>query len=130
MPGGVVVVLGETGRNFGAGMSGGIAYVYDEDGDFSQRYNPGMVQIEPVRPGIDEELLRTMVERHLHRTGSARAAWLLENWSSSLRRFHRVVPHPSTEEKTAKEQDVSSMETAALEALLREEPAVATVVAH
>jgi glutamate synthase (ferredoxin) len=131
MTGGVVVVLGETGRNFGAGMSGGVAYVYDETGDFPQRYNPGMVHTEPVYQGsMDEHLLRAMIERHRERTGSPRAAAILQNWAADLARFRRVVPHPAVEEKTAREQDVHTVQTAAMEALRREGHAQVAVVAH
>ncbi len=118
MTGGVAVVLGKTGRNFGAGMSGGVAYVYDEDGDFQGRYNDGMVGLEPLTPGIDEDLLRTMVERHLTLTGSVKAQALLGDWETTKRKVWKVAPHPSNEDATAAEQSAKLIETAALEALL------------
>ena len=91
MTGGRVVVLGGTGRNFGAGMSGGIAYVYDRDGSFDRRVNPGMVQVE----SLDEEdrsYLRDTVQAHFDRTGSGVAARMLASWSVEVSRFRKVMP--------------------------------------
>jgi glutamate synthase domain-containing protein 2/glutamate synthase domain-containing protein 1/glutamate synthase domain-containing protein 3 len=92
MTGGRVVVLGSAGRNFGAGMSGGIAYVLDEAGDFPGRINPQMVVSE--RLGDPEEIaeVRGMIERHLEYTGSARAAQVLEHWEAAVPRFVKVIP--------------------------------------
>ena len=120
MTGGVAVILGPTGRNFGAGMSGGVAYVYDPDGVFSKRYNDGMVALEHIQGGVDEELLRTLIERHAQLTGSKRAQELLDEWSTAMSNFWRVAPHPSVEDPTAEEQDLKEQEVAALEALKRE----------
>jgi len=125
MTNGVVVILGETGRNFGAGMSGGVAYVYDEADRFPSRYNPGMVSIQRITPDaddgdVDEALLRAMIERHFRKTGSRRAEAILANWDEALPRFWKVVPHPSAEEKTARDQDLQAIERVALEAVLRE----------
>ncbi len=80
MTGGRVVVLGSTGRNFAAGMSGGIAYVIDPAGDFAQRCNGGMVDLEEVGDE-DEALLRRLVSRHIAATGSTRASQLLFRWA-------------------------------------------------
>jgi glutamate synthase domain-containing protein 2/glutamate synthase domain-containing protein 1/glutamate synthase domain-containing protein 3 len=88
MTGGVVVVLGPTGRNFAAGMSGGVAYVLDDNGTFAARCNRELVGLEQV--GDDEEL-RALVEEHLERTGSTVAGRLLEAWDPS--RFVKVMPH-------------------------------------
>jgi glutamate synthase (ferredoxin) len=121
MTNGVVVVLGPTGRNFGAGMSGGVAYVLDVDGRFPSRYNPAMVGLEKVEHDIDEQLLRLLVERHFQRTGSARARWVLEHWNDVLSRFWKVVPHPSHEEATAQDQDPKRIEQEALQELLAED---------
>jgi len=110
---GTVVVLGGTGRNFAAGMSGGIAYVFDEHGDFAQRCNPSMVALEPVlarkeqeelveravwhaidgRPDSDEHLLRELIERHFRYTGSFRAKEILADWDRQRARFRKVFPH-------------------------------------
>ncbi len=92
MTGGVVAVLGRTGRNFAAGMSGGIAYVLDEDGTFATRCNGELVGLEPVA-GDDAETLRALVEEHERRTASPVAARLLAAWEASLERFVKVIPH-------------------------------------
>ena len=92
MTGGVVVVLGTTGRNFGAGMSGGIAFVYDEDGDFDTRFNPGLADLEAVDDPEDIALLKGMVQDHLTLTGSSSARDILGKWGESLRRFKKVMP--------------------------------------
>ncbi|HUG62955.1 MAG TPA: glutamate synthase subunit alpha, partial [Methylomirabilota bacterium] len=120
MTGGVVVVLGETGRNFAAGMSGGVAYVLDEDKTFAQRCNMAMVDLEPV-PDEDEllerlhhhggdlmfkgrvdltsdmsrhddERLRALVQSHLRYTGSARARQILDEWETFRPMFVKVMP--------------------------------------
>jgi glutamate synthase (NADPH/NADH) large chain len=91
MTGGRVVVLGATGRNFGAGMSGGIAYVYDRDGSFSSRLNAEMVDLDP----LDEEdraLVRQLVERHGEETGSTVSERLLAGWAIEVGRFVKVMP--------------------------------------
>jgi len=91
---GLTVILGRTGRNFGAGMSGGIAFVLDETGDFrSVNCNTGSVDLESVVNPMDRKALRTLVENHGRYTGSARARWLLENWDSMLPKFVKVFPH-------------------------------------
>jgi glutamate synthase (NADPH/NADH) large chain len=119
MTGGVVVVLGKTGRNFAAGMSGGLAYVYDPDGEFAQLVNPAQVDLVPIsavpdaddgtgRPmqnaqsvydfGMgdmlrhDAERLKILIERHKLHTGSAKAGALLENWEAELPHFIKVMP--------------------------------------
>ena len=91
MTGGRVIVLGETGRNFGAGMSGGIAYVYDRDGDFGSRVNYEMVAIEELTRA-DDEFLRTTVRRHYEYTGSVVAKGLLASWNMDSSRFRKVMP--------------------------------------
>jgi len=108
MTGGTVAVLGQTGRNFAAGMSGGIAYVFDEDGTFASRCNMAMVQLEPVlsdadqkktidtaiwhRGMTDEQQLRRLLEDHLRWTGSARARDILDDWPKARARFVKVFP--------------------------------------
>ena len=120
MTGGCVVVLGATGRNFAAGMSGGVAYVLDEAGDFNQRCNLSMVELQPVpvesnalerfdhqindleAHGLvdilhnmtrdDERRLRTLIARHLHYTGSDKARRILENWATYAPAFVKVMP--------------------------------------
>src|SRR5450631_3371584 len=117
MTGGTVVVLGMAGRNFAAGMSGGIAYVLDEGGGFTQRCNPAMVELEPIPEedraafdgatgelethgkvaidhiaGHDDATLKGLVQRHLLYTGSERARRILENWAAYLPKFVKVMP--------------------------------------
>lgn len=112
MTGGTVVVLGATGRNFAAGMSGGVAYVYDEDGLFDKRCNTAMVALESVLSAadqekahtpstwhkaggermLDEQLLKALVEKHFRYTGSERAKELLVDWNNARRRFVKVFP--------------------------------------
>jgi glutamate synthase domain-containing protein 2/glutamate synthase domain-containing protein 1/glutamate synthase domain-containing protein 3 len=109
MTGGTVVVLGKTGRNFAAGMSGGVAYVYDEDGKFAERCNTAMVALEKILPvdeqaksieravwhkgEADETLLRQMIEAHHKWTGSLRAREILDHWADSRARFVKVFPN-------------------------------------
>ncbi|VVB54809.1 Glutamine amidotransferases class-II [uncultured archaeon] len=95
MTGGTVVILGDVGRNFGAGMTGGIAYVLNERDDLEKRINPQLIALEPVLDAEDEALLQKMIQRHLEVTGSPRAAEILENWSHFLPLFSKVVPHSS-----------------------------------
>jgi len=120
MTGGIVVCLGTTGRNFAAGMSGGIAYVFDATGDFEQRCNLAMVELEPItaeddalealehqggdleshgRVDVSHDMtrydairLKQLIEQHLHYTGSQRAKEILDNWDQSLPQFVKVMP--------------------------------------
>ncbi|MCW8891282.1 MAG: hypothetical protein OQL20_11550, partial [Sedimenticola sp.] len=120
MTGGVVVCLGSTGRNFAAGMSGGIAYVLDEEGTFEQRCNLSMVELEPIRDEddalealdhqggdletkgrvdvshdmtrFDSIRLRQLIESHLHYTNSSVAKKILDNWTDYLPKFVKVMP--------------------------------------
>ncbi|MEO5830295.1 MAG: glutamate synthase-related protein, partial [Rhodanobacter sp.] len=115
MTGGTVVVLGETGRNFAAGMSGGVAYVYDPPGSFERKCNLAMVSLEPVLSAVeqqvrvpaelwhasvrggaratDEAILRQLIESHFRYTGSFRAKDILHDWQSARTRFVKVMPH-------------------------------------
>eukprot|EP00644_Phytophthora_capsici_P010510 jgi/Phyca11/507823/fgenesh2_kg.PHYCAscaffold_30_\ len=95
MTGGRVVVLGETGRNFAAGMSGGIAYVFDEDNTFQKKCNMGMVGVGPLtETASDAEIqeVKTLIAKHLERTKSPKAQELLDNWDASVHKFLRVMP--------------------------------------
>jgi glutamate synthase domain-containing protein 2/glutamate synthase domain-containing protein 1/glutamate synthase domain-containing protein 3 len=92
MTGGRVVVLGPTGRNFGAGMSGGIAYVLDEHGVFRSNVNGQMVDLDAVTDAGEQAELRRLVENHLKYTGSRRAQSLLDQWEQVLPRFVKVMP--------------------------------------
>ncbi|MGH8455354.1 MAG: glutamate synthase-related protein [Stenotrophobium sp.] len=116
MTGGTVVVLGATGRNFAAGMSGGIAYVYDPASDFARKCNAAMVALEPLLTSAeqesrgvdralwhsllrgtpaqtDEAILKGLLERHFKHTGSTRARNLLDDWANARRKFVKVFPH-------------------------------------
>jgi glutamate synthase domain-containing protein 3 len=108
MTGGTVVVLGKTGRNFAAGMSGGMAYVYDEDGQFAKRCNTAMVTLDKVlsredqdaqvdralwhRDEADEDLLKKLIEQHHSWTGSLRARDILDDWANLRAKFVKVFP--------------------------------------
>jgi glutamate synthase (NADPH) large chain len=92
MTGGVTLVLGPTGRNFGAGMSGGVAFVLDEERDFAQRCNLEMVELEPMAEPEDIEIVRDLLIQHAGYTGSQVAARLLNDWEWALGRFVRVMP--------------------------------------
>jgi glutamate synthase domain-containing protein 2/glutamate synthase domain-containing protein 1/glutamate synthase domain-containing protein 3 len=120
MTGGVAVVLGATGRNFGAGMSGGLAYVLDEHNTLPTHVNSGMVGLERVTTATNEQLLKAMIERHYDLTKSPKAKSLLNNWQASLGKFWKVAPHPVIEDASAQERDVSKLEMAALEAIRAE----------
>jgi glutamate synthase domain-containing protein 2/glutamate synthase domain-containing protein 1/glutamate synthase domain-containing protein 3 len=92
MTGGQVVVLGRTGRNFAAGMSGGLAYVLDHDGDFALRCNTGLVDLEPLDDEVEAAGLKDLVARHAELTGSTLGARLLDAWDVESHRFVVVVP--------------------------------------
>jgi glutamate synthase domain-containing protein 3 len=115
MTGGTVVVLGKTGRNFAAGMSGGIAYVYDEDASFAKRCNTSMVTLEKLASSeeqqatldralwhrakvdaeqqTDEAILKKLIEDHHRWTGSQRARFILDNWAEQRAKFVKVFPN-------------------------------------
>src|SRR5262249_9068123 len=92
MTGGRVVVLGHSGRNFAAGMSGGIAYVLDVAGAFSRRCNRGMVELERLDQAEDIELVRDLLQRHVYHTASTYAAGILNDWIAVQPRFVKVMP--------------------------------------
>ena len=96
---GVVAILGETGRNFGAGMSNGVAYVLDERRDFPRQVNPELVGLAQVTSATDVELLEGLIRRHLAVTGSARARQILDRWGQYLPLFWKVAPHMALTEE-------------------------------
>jgi glutamate synthase (NADPH/NADH) large chain len=124
MTGGTVVVLGKTGRNFAAGMSGGVAYVYDEDGQFASRVNTAQVSLDkvltaaeqpeagiPMHQGVaDEVALKKLIEDHHRWTGSLRAREILDNWAASRAKFVKVFP---TEYRRALTEKGAQQETTA-----------------
>jgi glutamate synthase (NADPH/NADH) large chain len=93
MTGGQVVILGPTGRNFGAGMSGGVAWVLDEKGDFAARCNTELVGLGPVEDGAEAGILEELVRRHASYTQSSVARRLLDDWQAWLPKFVRILPH-------------------------------------
>jgi glutamate synthase domain-containing protein 2/glutamate synthase domain-containing protein 1/glutamate synthase domain-containing protein 3 len=94
MTNGTVLVLGTTGRNFAAGMSGGRAFVYDDAGDFtSRRCNTSSVDLDPLTSEADVAEVKALIERHKELTGSPRAAWILDNWEAAQPYFIKVFPH-------------------------------------
>ena len=92
MTGGVAVVLGPTGRNFGAGMSGGIAFVYDKDDRLGISFNDGMADMEAVTDPEDIAILKGLIEDHKKYTGSTPATEILADWSAALKRFKKIMP--------------------------------------
>ncbi|QLD86684.1 glutamate synthase large subunit [Natronomonas halophila] len=92
MTGGVVACLGETGKNFAAGMSGGVAYVLDREGDFEQKVNYGMVSTSQELDQKDREMLRRLIENHVAYTDSDRAEYILDNWEEEVEKFVKVLP--------------------------------------
>ncbi len=92
MTGGVIVVLGKSGRNVGAGMTGGLAYFLDEDGSFPTKVNPEIVKVQRVVTSAGEQQLKDLIQAHADRTNSAKAKRILEQWSDYLPKFWQVVP--------------------------------------
>ncbi|HVA25420.1 MAG TPA: glutamate synthase large subunit, partial [Chloroflexota bacterium] len=111
---GVAVVLGRTGRNFAAGMSGGIAYVHDVDGDFRGRLNPAMVQAEAVTDKADQAQLRELVRRHAQLTESDVARHILDLWEVNLEHFWKIVPLDYKKVLEAKHLDEEQMRVASV----------------
>lgn len=97
MTGGVAVVLGPIGKNFGAGMSGGEAYLFDDDNLAERHLNADGRHLEPVTESRDQQLLRRMLENHVSHTGSRKAVHILENWDVALQKFVKVVPEAYAE---------------------------------
>ena len=104
MTNGLTVILGKTGKNFGAGMSGGTAYIYDIDGKFQSRLNPEMVVARRVRRPQDQEELKALVEAHAEKTGSPRAQEILSNWNDMLPKLIRVIAKEKYDLEKAEEE--------------------------
>jgi len=92
MTGGIVVAIGKTGRNFGAGMSGGMAFVLDEDEDFHIRLNTEMVEVDPFDDAEDQALVRDLLQQHVFYTGSTVAQRILDQWTTLAPKFRKVMP--------------------------------------
>jgi glutamate synthase domain-containing protein 3 len=112
MTGGTVVVLGRVGRNFGAGMSGGIAFVLDEFGELDAQCNKGMVDLVHVTEFGERELLRRLVEQHAHYTASARAKRELGHWDRALKHFFAVVPREYRQATERQAKEIAAAATA------------------
>src|SRR5690606_3660368 len=93
MTGGIVVALGSTGRNFGAGMSGGLAFVYDSEDDFPNRINPAMIGLERLNQEEETASLQRLILAHAQLTASPHARRLLDNWETTIGKFWKVVPY-------------------------------------
>jgi glutamate synthase domain-containing protein 3 len=104
MTGGVVAVLGTTGRNFGAGMTNGFVYVWDEDGRFHQRMNDDSVLSERIGTDGDSSEFRSLVQRHVDMTGSARGQALLDDWDTTVANSWKVIPRTLLEMQAAEEE--------------------------
>jgi glutamate synthase (NADPH/NADH) large chain/glutamate synthase (ferredoxin) len=98
MTGGLVVILGPTGKNFGAGMSGGLAFVYDAKDSFPSLFNPAMISLERLNAQEESDSLRALINVHAKLTGSPHAKTLLASWEATVGKFWKVVPHPPTAE--------------------------------
>ena len=105
MTGGVVVVLGDVGRNFAAGMTGGEAYVLDESGSFPKLYNTQHVGIDRLFEKEDIDLLRSMVEAHQGATASAYSKKILDNWDEYLPKFWKILPFEMARIKEEKQRE-------------------------
>jgi glutamate synthase (ferredoxin) len=119
MTGGRVVIIGKTGRNFAAGMSGGIAYVLDEAGDFNIRCNMGMVDLDKFEDKEDIETVKILLNKHIQYTQSSVANNILDNWAKYKSKFVKVMPKDYKRVlaaiKKAKEQG-TSVDEAVMEA--------------
>ena len=119
MTGGCVVVLGPTGKNFAAGMSGGTAYVLDERHELYLHLNKDLVSMSAVTEKMDAQELRALLERHAAETGSPRARTILENWEETLPLFKKILPNDYRRMMTAirqREEKGLSREQAELDA--------------
>ena len=110
MTGGVIVVLGKVGRNVGAGMTGGLAYFLEEDGNFPELVNPEIVKLQRVSSPVGERQLQELILAHAERTGSPKAKTILENWSEYLPKFWQVVPPSEKDSPEANPDAVAEKE--------------------
>jgi glutamate synthase (ferredoxin) len=115
MTGGVIVVLGNVGRNVGAGMTGGLAYFLDEDGSFPAKVNPEIIKIQRITTPAGEQQLKDLIQAHADRTGSPKARMILANWSEYLPQFWQAVPpseadSPETNPEAVVERELSPVQ--------------------
>ena len=120
MTGGTVVVLGRTGKNFGAGMTGGLAYVLDLESRFSELFNPGLVVIERLNED-DKVALQKLIYRHLEATESKRAKEILGDWTRFAGSFWKVKPRPPAA-KPAEAKPLASSGTVISENVIATQP--------
>jgi glutamate synthase domain-containing protein 3 len=121
MTGGTVVVLGSTGKNFGAGMTGGEAFVLDPENKFLGRYNDQLVGAAKIESAKDEAKLKSLVSKHMEKTGSPLAARILADWEGHLAQFWKVTPTiPAA--KPIEEKKVEEGKTIITEAITAAEP--------
>ena len=107
MTGGVIVVLGKTGRNVGAGMTGGLAYFLDEDGSFAAKVNPEIIKSQRITSPVGEQQLKELIQTHADRTGSPKAKKILDNWLDYLPKFWQAVP-PSEKDSPEVNPEIST----------------------
>ncbi len=118
MTGGRAVILGRTGRNFAAGMSGGIAYVLDTEGTFPALVNKEMVELEDLSEPSDRDTVRSLIQKHVEYTHSARGRGVLDHWNDLVGKFVKVMPSDykaalaKLEEETQEMQQDGSLEVA------------------
>jgi glutamate synthase (ferredoxin) len=106
MTGGVIVVLGNVGRNVGAGMTGGLGYFLDEDGSFTAKVNPESIKLQKVTSAAGEQQLKQLISDHAEKTGSPKAQLILGNWSEYLPKFWQAVPPSEAETPEAQAQEL------------------------
>jgi glutamate synthase domain-containing protein 3 len=94
MTNGRVIILGRVGKNFGAGMSGGVAYIYDQDGVFEKLYNSEMVVATPLSDSDDEKFVQELIYKHIDKTESDRGKLLMADWPAAKTKFLKVSPKP------------------------------------
>jgi glutamate synthase domain-containing protein 3 len=120
MTGGTIVVLGDTGKNFGAGMTGGMAFVLDAHERFADLYNPGLIVIERL-DAANEVVLHELISRHVEQTGSARGKEILGDWPTFSKAFWVVQPRPPAA-KPSESKPVASSETVISEKVIATQP--------
>jgi glutamate synthase domain-containing protein 3 len=111
MTGGIMLCLGETGRNFAAGMSGGVAYVYDPEGKFPARCNMGLVGLDSIETEAEKAEIFGYIQEHVAATGSGVGSRMLENWDATYKDFVKVMPHDY--KRVLEEKAASAAEAAA-----------------
>jgi glutamate synthase (NADPH/NADH) large chain len=116
MTGGIAIILGSTGRNFAAGMSGGTAYVWDKVGDFDKRLNPELVDLDPIEQE-DRDLLEEMLTKHIKFTGSSVAKAFLDDFDANLAQMIKVMPRDYKAVMQKRKADAQAVNTEMLEAV-------------